>query len=148
MVKKVGEAYTENPVGRRGDRVQFRATSVSASADGDYYQLWLGPTESNEEKADPHELKGPYLIVQRQFEMYDGGQCYIEMHDEAYIGHFPLRLIEVSPTRLAFKIVRKTNNHVEVSFVLNASEFEEVQCVAEIIFGLKEPEFGRDDDAL
>ncbi len=90
MAKKVGEAHTENPVGRSGDRVQFHAPSVSASADGDYYRLWLGLTESYEENADPHEMKGPYLIVQRQFEMPDGGQCYIEMDDEANIGHFPL----------------------------------------------------------
>lgn len=66
MAKKVGEAHTENPVGRSGDRVQFHAPSVSASADGDYYRLWLGLTESYEENADPHEMKGPYLIVQRQ----------------------------------------------------------------------------------
>jgi hypothetical protein len=128
--------------------MQFHAVSVSASADGDYYQLSLGPEEPDEEEADPYEGKGPYLIVQRQFEMPDGGQCYIEMDDEAYIGHFPLRLTELSPTRLAFEIVRKINNRIEVSFALNASEFQEVQRVAEIIFGLREPEPGDDDDAL
>ena len=128
--------------------MQFHAASVSASADGDYYQLSLGPEEPDEEEADPYEVKGPYLIVQRQFEMPDGGQCYIEMDDEAYIGHFPLRLTELSPTRLAFEIVRKINNRIEVSFALNASEFQEVQRVAEIIFGLREPEPSDDDDAL
>ena len=128
--------------------MQFHAASVSASADGDYYQLWLGPEESDEEEADPYEAKAPYLIVQRQFEMPDGGQCYIEMHDEAYIGHFPLRLIELSPTRLAFDIARRINNRIEVSFALNASEFEEVLRVGEIVFGLKQPEPGDDEGAL
>src|SRR4029077_54806 len=128
--------------------MRFHAPRVSASADGDYYQLWFGPDESDEEEADPYAVKGPYLIVQRQFEMPDGGRCYIEMHDEAYIGHFPLRLTEFSPTRLAFEIVREINNRIEVSFALNAAELAEVQRVAEIIFGLKEPESGGDEDAL
>lgn len=128
--------------------MRFHAPSVSASANGDYYQLWLGPEESDEEEADPYEVKGPYLIVQRQFEMPDHGRCYIEMHDEAYIGHFPLRLMELSPTRLAFEIVRKINNRVEVSYALNPSEFEEMQRIAETIFGLKDQEPGGDEDAL
>jgi hypothetical protein len=127
--------------------MRFHAPSVSASAAGDYYQLWLGHEESDAGEADPYEVKGPYLIVQKQFEMPDGGRCYIESHDEGYIGEFRLRLTELSRTRLAFEIARKTDNHIEVSFALNSSEFEEVQRVAEIIFGLREPE-PDDDDAL
>lgn len=128
--------------------MRFHASSVSASADADYYQLWLGPEESDEEEADSYEVKGPYLIVQRQFEMPDNEGCYIEMHDEAYIGHFPLRLTELSPMRLAFEILRKINNRVEVSFALNPSEFEKMRRIAEIIFGLKEQEPCDDEDAL
>jgi hypothetical protein len=138
----------DNLVRAPGGIMRFHAPRVSASANGDYYQLWLGPEESDEEEADPYEVKGPYLMLQRQFEMPDGGRCYIEMHDEAYIGHFPLRLTEFSPTRLAFEIVRKINNRIEVSFGLDTLEFEEAQRVAEIIFGHKEPEPGGDEDAL
>jgi len=126
--------------------VQFHAASVTVSADGDYYQLFLGPAESEKEGADAHEVIGPYLIVQRDFEMPDDGLCYIETHDEGYIGHFRVRLADLSRTHLAFDIVRKTNNHVEVSFVLHASELVEVQRIAEIIFGLREPDL--DDEAL
>lgn len=122
--------------------MRFHAASVSASANDDYYQLWLGPTASEEGKTDPHEVTGPYLIVQRDFERPDDGRCYVETHDEGYIGHFRVRLAELSRTRLAFEIVRKTNNHVEVSFALNASEFQGVQPIAQIIFGLREPEPG------
>ena len=127
--------------------MRFHAPSVSASANGDYYQLWLGPEESEEEDADPYEVKGPYLIVQRDFEMPDSGRCYIETQDEGYIGHFPLRLTDLSPTHLAFEIVRKANNHMEVSFALDPSEFEQMRRIAEIIFGLREPE-SDDDGAL
>lgn len=128
--------------------MRIHAASVSASANGDYYQLRLGPTEPEEGETDPHEVTYPYLIVQRDFEISDHGQCYIETHDEGYIGHFPLRLTELTRTRLAFEIVRKTNSHVEVSFALNASEFEEVRHIAEVIFGLREPEPDDDDDAF
>ena len=93
-------------------------------------------------------MKGPYLVVQRQVVMSDRGRCYLETHVEGYIGHFPLRLTQLSRTRLAFEILRKTDNHVEVSFALNASEFEEVRRIAEVIFGLREPELGDDENAL
>ena len=127
--------------------MRFHAASVSASVNGDYYQLWLGPERSHDENVDPYEGKGPYLIVQRDFEMPETGQCYIETHDEGYIGHFPLRLTKLTRTRLALDIVRPTNIHVEVSFALNGSEFETVRRVAEVIFGLREPE-PDDDNAL
>jgi len=126
--------------------LRFHAPVASASASGDYYQLSFGPEESDEAEADPYAVRGPYLIVQRQFEMPDRGRCYIETHDESYIGHFRLRLTELNHTRLAFDIARRKNNQVEVSFVLNASEFEEVQRIAEIIFGLREPVPDDDND--
>lgn len=128
--------------------MRFHAQCVSASAAGDYYQLYLGPEQPYEEESDPYEVTGPYLVIQRQFEMSDRGRCYIETHDEGYIGHFSLRLTQLSRTRLAFEILRKTDKHVDVSFDLNASEFEEVRCMAEVIFGLREPEFDDDEDAL
>ena len=55
--------------------------------------------------------------------------------------------MSLSRTRLAFEIVRKTENQVEVSFALNGSEFEKVRRIAEVIFGLREPE-PDDDNAL
>ncbi|MGB2611653.1 MAG: hypothetical protein WBC80_21990, partial [Isosphaeraceae bacterium] len=62
--------------------MRFHALRVSASAAGDYFQLLLGPEESDEKESDPYEVKGPYLMVQRQFEMPDRGRCYLETHDE------------------------------------------------------------------
>jgi hypothetical protein len=56
----------------------------------------------------------PYLIVQRQFEAPDDRKCYVEPHDHDYVGHYCLRLIDFSPTRLAIQIERKTKLHIEV----------------------------------
>ena len=127
--------------------MQFSALTVSASVAGDYYQLYLGPEESENDETDPYAEEGPYLIVQRQFEMPDGGRCYIETHDECYIGHFRLRLTELSQERLEFDILRKPNDHVDVSFALNAMQFEEVRRVANIVFGVREPNPMEDDPA-
>lgn len=122
--------------------MRFHAPEVSASVSGDYYQLYFGPEEDDD--ADPFEVVGPYLLVQREFEM-SGRQCYIETENENYVGHYSLRLIEFSSTLLSFDILRTDNNHIEVSFALAASEFEEVRRVAEVIFGLREPD---ESDAL
>jgi hypothetical protein len=43
-------------------------------------------------------------------------------------------LIDFSPTHLAVAIERKSNTHVEVSYALDAVEFNEVQRVVNIIF--------------
>ena len=52
------------------------------------------------------------------------GFCYIETHDhDTYTGHFRLRLIEFTPTRLAFEIARPVHNFVEVTYDLHAERF-------------------------
>ncbi len=86
------------------------------------------------------------MLLQRQFEMADDGECYVESDDENYIGNFRLKLIELTPNRLAFEIGRVKNNRVEVDFTLTSAQFKEVLPIAEVIFGLREPEY--DDDAL
>ena len=80
----------------------------------------------------------PYLLVQRQFEDDDGGVCYIETHDhDVYTGHFRLRLIEFTPTRLAFEIARKGHKYVEVTYDLDATRFAAVQRIVHIVFGAR-----------
>ena len=76
----------------------------------------------------------PYLIIQRQFETLDDGQCYVETHDHGYVGHFYVRLMNFTRTRLAFEIARKRNVCVEVSCSLDVVEFKEVQRIVNIIF--------------
>lgn len=120
--------------------MRFYAQDVSGSAAGDYYQLYLGPEESKDDAAELFHVRGPYLLIQRQFEMFDGGRCRIESDDEDYFGDFHLKLTKLSPTQLSFEIDRKSNKHVNVSFAQGASEFEQVRRIAEVIFGLKEPD--------
>src|SRR4029434_9595543 len=79
--------------------MRFRAKYVSASENGDYYQVAFENTDPAGD-ADVKRPAGPYFLIQRQFEDPDGGLCYVETHDEGYIGHFRLRSIEFSPSRL------------------------------------------------
>lgn len=98
---------------------------------GDYYQAVFDSRDQDDEQVDPFDQPEPYALVQRQFEFFDGGKCYIESHDEEYIGHFKLKLLEFSPTRFAYEIARCDHGLVDVSFALTATEFEEARPIIE-----------------
>gem|GEM_PF-2881297 len=86
---------------------------------------------------DPDAPMRPYVLLQRQFEDEDGDVCYLETHDpDRYAGHLRLRLVEFTPTRLAFEIDRPQDRLVQVTFRLGARRFREIQRVVNIIFGL------------
>lgn len=120
--------------------MRLRAKYVSASEDGDYYQVAFENTEPGSDAADVEDPDSPYLLIQRQFEDPDGGRCYVETHDEAYIGHFRLRSIEFSSSRLLLEIARGRNNRIEVIFDIGQSEFEKVRHVIDIISGKSSPD--------
>lgn len=119
--------------------MQLDAKRVSVVVSGDYYQALFDFEDRDDEQVDPFDQLAPYVLVQRQFERFDDCRCYIESHDEEYIGHFKLKLIEFSPTRLAYEIDRRDHKFVDVSFSLTATEFEEAQPIIEVIFGVREP---------
>jgi hypothetical protein len=98
--------------------MRFHANHVSTSVSGDYYQVMF-------EAEDTNDPDSPYLLIQRQFETSDGGRCYIETHDEKYIGHFLLRRAEFTPERLSIEFDRPSNNLVSVTFSMAVSDFEQ-----------------------
>ena len=115
--------------------MRFHAKHVSVGeSGGEYFQVSFG---SEAPSVDDFDLSGPdhpYLVVQRQFE----DVCYIETHDhDTYTGHFRLRLIEFTPTRLAFEIARTDHKYVEVTYDLDAKRFGDVQRIVHIIFGVQ-----------
>ena len=109
--------------------MRFHANHVSSSISGDYYQAMF---EAEEDTNDPDS---PYLLIQRQFETSDGGRCYIETHDEKYIGHFLLRRVEFTPERLSIEFDRPSDNLVSVTFSMAVSDFEQASQVIKIISG-------------
>jgi hypothetical protein len=77
--------------------MRFHANYVSTSVSGDYLQAVF---EAEKDSDDP---LSPYLLFQRQFEVPDDGTCYVETHDEKYIGHFLLRRVEFTPEGLSIE---------------------------------------------
>src|SRR5262249_23739871 len=119
--------------------VKLHAKHVSVGEAGDEYFEVSFDSDDPGNDSDLSRADRSYLIVQRQFEDDDGGVCYLETHDhDTYTGHFRLRLIDFTPTRLAFEIARPTNKYVEVSYELDANRFREVQRIVNIIFGVQD----------
>ena len=50
---------------------------MSVSISGDYYQVSF---DSKEDDGTDEITDDPYFLIQRQFEMADGGKVYIESH--------------------------------------------------------------------
>jgi hypothetical protein len=68
--------------------MRLRAKYVSASENGDYYQVAFENTDQASDAADVDGPDSPYLLIQRQFEDPNGGQCYVETHDKNTSGIF------------------------------------------------------------
>jgi hypothetical protein len=97
--------------------VKLHANHVSVGeSGGEYFQVSFdSEAPSDDDDFDVSAPAHPYLFIQRQFEDDDEDVCYIETHDhDTYTGHFRLRLIEFTPTHLAFEMARRDHKHVEV----------------------------------
>ena len=106
--------------------MQFHANHISSSISGDYYQAMF--------EEDMNDPDSPYLLIQRQFETSDG-RCYIETHDEKYIGHFLLRRVEFTAGEVSIEFDRPSDNLVKVTFSMAVADFEEASQVIKIISG-------------
>ena len=108
---------------------------------GDFDDQYFQVSFENVHPAADYDLSAPtlpYLLIQRQFEDDDGGVCYIETHDpDTCAGHYRLRLVEFTPTRLAIEIEKPTHRTVEVTYKLGPRRFREVERIVNIIFGVR-----------
>ena len=118
--------------------VHANHVSVGESG-GEYFQVSFDSEAPSDDDFDLLEPDHPYLVIQRQFEDDDDGVCYIETHDhDTYAGHFRLKLIEFTATRLAFEIARTDHKYVEVTYDLDPKQFNEVQRIVHIVFGVQD----------
>lgn len=116
--------------------MRFQVNHISTSVAGDYYQAMF---EAEEDENGPDS---PYLLIQRQFEMPDDYECYIETHDEHYVGHFRLRRVEFTRESLSIEFDRQNDNRLSVSFpMMAAADFEKALRVVKIISGEAEPQW-------
>ena|SRR5918996_2217445 len=93
---------------------------VSVSVAGDYYQVMFHDDSEDEGDGTPD---APYVLIQRQFEMPDGGRIYIETQDEDYIGHFAVTRSVLGPKELSLHLRRKRAAELEVTFNTSKREY-------------------------
>ncbi len=96
---------------------------VDVSIAGDYYQVHFG---SKEDDRSAEITDDPYFLIQRQFEMPDGGEVYIESHDDNYIGHYRLSRATLQRDKIHLELKRRMNSDVEISFKATENKFEEL----------------------
>jgi hypothetical protein len=99
------------------------AHHASASDDGDYFQVAF------EERRD--EEGSPYLLIQRQFEDEDGDVCYIESHDEEFVGHFRIRSARLGRRRFVLSVNQALE--AEVGFDINEQTFNEIKKILRLM---------------
>jgi hypothetical protein len=118
--------------------VKLKARYVSIGEFDDLYFQVLFTNRPPAADYDPSATTAPYLLLSRQFEDDDGGVCHLETHDiDRFAGHYRLRLIEFTPTRLVLEIDRREDRSVEVTYKLSIRRFREVRRIVHIIFGVE-----------
>jgi len=114
-------AYTK----MRAKLKELRCEYVSASeAGGEYFQVLFEKARDNDEG---------YLLVQRQFEMPDGGRCYVETDDSEFVGHFRLRNARLSINQFEFDFGNGGTRTVRVSFDVAESAYAQARRVLRIM---------------
>jgi hypothetical protein len=111
--------------------MRLHANYISTSISGDYCQAMFATEKDSGDSAYP------YLLLQPQFGMQDGGECYIETHDKNYIGHFLLRCVEFTPKKLSIELDRPMDNLINVTFDMTVADFKRASRVVGIIRRLR-----------
>ena len=104
--------------------MKIQLDHVSAAESGDYYQVHFGAAGDGD---------GPYVLIQRQFEDDDGGLCYVETHDQDYIGHAKVVRATLDRHRFFLELRRKRFSTVEVAFETTEPNYIEVSRILRIM---------------
>ena len=103
---------------------------IHVTIEGDYYQV------SFDEKEDDGSTEASgdnYFLIQRQFEMPDGGKIYIESHDDNYTGHFHVKEAILQKEKLTIKLKRPTFSNIEISFKSTEKDFKELRGALKVM---------------
>ena len=101
----------------------FPCVSVSSSG-GEYSQVYFGDDEDSDEA---------YLLIQRQFEDYDGGYFYFESPQECLCGHFKIRWAELSRDVLRLEILCRPVETVQIRFHADDAHYKQLKRILSIM---------------
>ena len=95
-----------------------------ASSGGEYFQILFTIGEDTD---------GPYFLIQRQFESYDGGLLYIESHEQTLCGHFKIRAAHLDGNMLRLELASKPTKIVQIRFQADARPANQLRRVLRIM---------------
>lgn len=107
--------------------IEFQAQDVSYSEDlefREYFQVLF------EEK---DELGEKYVLLQRQFEIPNGGTCYFECDEIERSGPYVIRKAKLSRDRFEIEVPGKRGGKWAVAFELEDRRYEALKEVLSII---------------
>jgi hypothetical protein len=107
--------------------MKIRLERAEPAEAGDYYQVLF------EDLRDEVDAEKTYFLIQRQFEFPDGGVCYVESHDEDYIGHAKVKRATLGRNRLILELQRRRDAWIEVEFETSERNFREVVRIMRIM---------------
>jgi hypothetical protein len=99
---------------------EFKCEYVSSSEAGDYVQVMF---------ADNQESDDAYLLIQRQFEFPDHGECYVETSDLDLCGHYVIHNAQLTRNRFRFSIGDGPKKQVTVSFETDDRAYAEAERI-------------------
>ena len=100
---------------------------VETSRAGDYHQaLFEGAVEGNETD---------YLLLQRQFDLPDGGRCYVETPDVNVCGHYRVRSAVLNRNCLTLEIADTSWEGFEVHFETDDQSVARLGRILRRMFG-------------
>ena len=103
---------------------EFHCKRLTASEAGDYFQVLFEGTPDSDEG---------YVLVQRQFESPDRGECYVETSDADFCGHFRIRTAQLSKSRFRMAFGDRSVNQITVSFNATDSAYAKAKRVLQIM---------------
>jgi hypothetical protein len=108
----------------------LKFTKVSLTINGDYHQIVFHDGLDNDDE--------PYFMIQRQFELPDGGVCHFESHLESLIEQCKARSVSLSTNTLSVSYGEEQRRDVEIRFGLYSADFQElVSALKEMIPGTR-----------
>jgi hypothetical protein len=107
----------------------LKATEISHSEDlegRDYFQVLF--------KAGADHADG-YVLLQRQFEMPDGGKSYFECDEFERTGHYVIKHARLDRNSLTILIPGDKGGKWEIQFEINDERYEALKEVLGIVLG-------------
>src|SRR5439155_6705602 len=99
---------------------------VSASEAGDYFQVLFEKEEDNSEAG--------YFLIQRQFELPDEEEFYLESDDSRFCGHFEIQAASLSREWLCLELPSTEWKSLGIKFNADQDAYRDVTRVLRIMF--------------